>query len=175
MSGAEVESERCLLRDWRGDDAERVFDIYRRWEVAQWLGREPKAMESIDQAHKLIAGWSALNGADTTARRWAVERKVDGILAGTVVLVPLPDGAGEFEVGWHFHPDSWGMGLATETAAAAMAWGFEGGLDEIFAVVKPGNQKSIDVCRRLGMAALGRTSMYYGAELELFRASVPGR
>ena len=88
-------------------------------------------------------------------------------------MVPLPDGDGEYEVGWHFHPDSWGQGLATESARAALAWAFSHGLSEVFAVVRPDNDKSLAVCRRLPMDALGPTSKYYGSELELFVARPP--
>lgn len=165
------ETERCWVRDWRPRDAERAFDIYRRWEVARWLGATPRTMEDIDAAHGLVARWSELNAADEVAGRWAVERKVDGLLLGTIILVPLPDGAGEVEVGWHFHPDAWGQGYATETARGALAWGFAHGLDEILAVVRPGNTASLAVCRRIGMTPLGLTGAYYDAELELFRAT----
>jgi RimJ/RimL family protein N-acetyltransferase len=100
-----------------------------------------------------------------------VERRTDSVVAGTVILVPLPDGDGEFEVGWHFHPDSWGQGLASESARGALEWGFTHGLDEIFAVVRPDNAPSLAVCERLGMDAVGRTTKYYQTELELFRTS----
>jgi RimJ/RimL family protein N-acetyltransferase len=127
-------------------------------------------MESLDQARSTIERWAALNGQGPIAGRWAVERRSDGVVAGTVILVPLPDGDGEFEVGWHFHPDSWGQGLATEAADAALSWAWQHGLGEVYAVVRPDNTKSLAVCRRLGMEALGRTSKYYETELELFSA-----
>ena len=44
-------------------------------------------------------------------------------------------------------------------------------LGEVYAVVRPDNTKSLAVCRRLGMTALGRTSKYYETELELFSAT----
>jgi arylformamidase len=163
------ETERCWVRNWRADDAERVLDIYSRWEVARWLGSEPKVMEGIDAAHRQVERWSELNDADEIAGRWAVERKSDGLVLGTVILVPLPDGDGEFEVGWHFHPDAWGGGYASEAARGAVAWGFRHGLGEIWAVVRPDNAPSLAVCRRIGMTAQGLTSTYYNAELELFR------
>ena len=165
------ETERCLVRNWRAEDAERAFDIYRRWEVAKWLGAEPQAMESMDQAHRMVQRWGELNVTEPETGRWAVERKADGVVAGTVILLPLPDGAGEFEVGWHFHPDSWRQGLASESARGAIGWGFARGLDEILAVVRPDNAASIAVCHRLGMTPLGRTTKYYQAELELFRTT----
>ena len=66
-----------------------------------------------------------------------------------MLLVPLPDGAGEFEVGWHFHPDAWGHGYATEAARGALGWAFDRGLDEVYAVVRPDNAPSLKVCGRL--------------------------
>lgn len=92
-------------------------------------------------------------------------------MLGTIILVPLPAGDGEVEVGWHLHPDAWGHGYASEGARAALAWGFAGGLEEVLAVVRPDNVASLAVCRRIGMAHLGRTSRYYGTDVELFRAT----
>jgi RimJ/RimL family protein N-acetyltransferase len=170
MDDLAFSSKRCLVRNWRSGDAERVLDIYRRWEVARWLGSDPKVMESLDQARTTVERWAALNGRGPIAGRWAVERRSDGVVAGTVILVPLPDGDGEFEVGWHFHPDSWGQGFATEAADAALSRAWQHGLSEVYAVVRPDNTRSLAVCRRLGMEALGRTSKYYETELELFSA-----
>jgi RimJ/RimL family protein N-acetyltransferase len=86
-----------------------------------------------------------------------------------VLLVRLPGGDGEHEVGWHFNPEAWGHGYATESARGAVDWAFRRGLEEVLAVVRPGNTASIAVCGRLGMEPQGRTSRYYGTELELFR------
>lgn len=170
-----IATERCLLRDWGESDAPRVLDMYSRWEVARWLGSSPKPMETMDEALEFVARCNALNELEPIARRWAVERKRDGLVLGALILAPLPEPAGfsdvtpgRFEVGWHFHPDSWGHGYATETAHAALRWGFSLGLREVFAVVRPDNSASINVCRRLRMEPLGRTPYYYDAVLELF-------
>jgi RimJ/RimL family protein N-acetyltransferase len=164
------ETERCIVRDWRSADAERVFDIYSRWEVAKWLGSVPKAMEERAAADRLIERWSRANRDDPTEGRWAVERKSDAVVAGTVILGPVSGGDGEYEVGWHLHPDSWGQGLATESARGALEWARERlGLTEVFAVVYAGNDASMAVCRRLGMERLGSTAKYYETELELFK------
>ncbi|GAA4726824.1 hypothetical protein GCM10023350_07020 [Nocardioides endophyticus] len=48
---------------------------------------------------------------------WAAERKADGVVVGTVLLLTLPnDEHGEVEIGWHLHPDAWGQGYACEAA-----------------------------------------------------------
>jgi RimJ/RimL family protein N-acetyltransferase len=175
MSDDEVyyETERCTVRNWRPSDAERAFDIYSRWEVSKWLGNPPKAMEERAAADRLVERWGQLNRDDPTEGRWAVERKSDGVVAGTVIFVRLGGGDGEYEVGWHFHPDSWGQGLATESSLGALDWARETlGLNEVFAVVYAGNDASMAVCRRLGMEHLGATTKYYDTELELFRVDL---
>ena len=48
-------------------------------------------------------------------------------------------------------------------------------LDEIWAVVRPDNTPSLAVCARAGMTPRGRTTRYYGAELELFHVPRPDR
>jgi RimJ/RimL family protein N-acetyltransferase len=164
-----IETARTVIRDWRPDETDRFFDIYSRWEVARWLGAQPTAMTDRDEAAARIERWRGLNADNPDEGRWAVERRSDGVVAGTVILVRLPDGAGELEVGWHLHPDSWGQGLASEAARAVLARAFRRGVEEVFAVVRPDNTASLAVCRRIGMQPLGRTDRYYDSELELFR------
>jgi len=167
------ETDRLVVRHWTSADGDRVFDIYRRWEVSRWLGADPKVMPDRDTANRVIDRWNELN-KDPLYGVWAVQERATGTVAGTVLLVPLPEPAdgtaaqGEVEVGWHFHPDAWGRGLATEAARGAIEHGFKAGLPQIYAVVRPGNAASLAVCRRLGMRSLGRTSRWYGAELESF-------
>jgi RimJ/RimL family protein N-acetyltransferase len=162
-------TDRLVLRSWALADGPAFFDLYRRWEVARWLGATPQALGTLDEAEARITRWAERNLVSEVEGRWAVERRADGRVLGTVLLVPLPDGDGEFEVGWHFHPDAWGQGYATEAARGALRWGFDGGLDEVHAVVRPDNVPSLKVCERLAMTPLGRTSRYYDTELELFR------
>jgi RimJ/RimL family protein N-acetyltransferase len=51
--------------------------------------------------------------------------------------------------------------------------GFVLGLPEVYAVVRPGNEASLAVCRRLGMEPLGRYRRWYDVELEVFRLTAP--
>ena len=46
----------CVVRNWRSTDAERVFDIYSRWEVAKWLGNPTR--RRWNRARRR-AGWSS--------------------------------------------------------------------------------------------------------------------
>jgi RimJ/RimL family protein N-acetyltransferase len=162
-------TDRLVVRRWGITDAPAFLDLYGRWEVARWLGAAPQVVETLDEAEARVTRWAERTTPGAVEGIWAVERRDDHRTLGTVLLVPLPDGDGELEVGWHLHPDAWGHGYATEAARAALQWGFAHGVEEVFAVVRPDNEPSLAVCRRLGMAPLGRTTRYYSAELELFR------
>ncbi len=167
---------RLILRPWADDDAEFVYDMYSRWEVQRYIGVVPRVMQDRDEARERIARWREL--ANNVHAIWAAEREADGQLVGTVLLKPIPASGAEpldtptdTEVGWHFHPDFWGNGYASEGAAAALAHGFRHGLKEIVAVTNPANAPSQRVCQRIGMQAQGLTDRYYDTTCELFIAS----
>jgi len=167
---AVYETERLIVRPWTHDesDVDRIFDMYSRWEVSGWLGATPRVLASREQAAATVDRWADRASADGRLGVWAIEVRATGAVAGTVLLVELPESE-EVEVGWHLHPDSWGQGYATEAARGAIAKGFAEGLSEVHAVVRPDNERSLAVCRRLGLTHLGRTDRWYGQTLELFR------
>jgi RimJ/RimL family protein N-acetyltransferase len=164
-----LRTERLRLRPWttQPEDIARLTDLYSRDEVSRWLGGPPSV-----SPEELVGRWATVHELDERFGCWAIEI-ADGTVAGTVLFKPLPNGVGEVEVGWHLHPDSWGHGYATEAARAVIAQGFEAGLPEVYAVVRPGNSASLAVCRRLGMAPLGRLRRWYDVELEAFRLMAP--
>ncbi|MGI5216215.1 GNAT family N-acetyltransferase [Plantactinospora sp. CA-290183] len=173
------ETERLVVRDWTEDAADlaRVWEIYSRPEVAHFLSAPDLPLRGPGQAAELVRRWHARNRRFPAGYGiWAVQRRDDGEVVGTVMLKPLPgvdesELTGDIEVGWHLHPDRWGHGYATEAARGALARGFANGAEEIYAVVAPGNQASMAVARRIGMTPIGRrTSWYGGAELETFRS-----
>jgi RimJ/RimL family protein N-acetyltransferase len=170
-----LRTQRLRLRGWTTSaaDVARLTDIYSRPEVLRWLGGP-----SSVPPEELPARWAAVHAHDTRYGCWAIERVAGvaedaGVVAGTLLFKPLPNGVGEVEVGWHLHPDSWGHGYATEAASAVIDRGFQLGLPEVYAVVRPGNEASMAVCRRLGMTHLGRMRRWYDVELEAFRLMAP--
>lgn len=170
-------TERLIVRPWRrtDEDIDRIYDIYSRWEVARWLGATPRAMTERGEAEQAVDRWESRAAADPRLGVWAVQVRDTGVVAGSVLFVRLPNGDGEVEVGWHLHPDSWGHGYATEAAGAVVRNGFAHGIEEVYAVVRPGNDASMAVCRRLGMTPLGITTRWYGVECEAFLLKNPGQ
>ncbi len=172
-----VTTDRLVIREWTDSpaDLDRIFDIYSRPEVMRWLGGGSGILTDPAQAVERLAAWRERYG--TYAGRyglWAVEVRGSGVVAGSVLLKPLPGTDGvtsteDIEVGWHLHPDAQGNGYATESARAVLAREFAAGGGPVYAVVTPGNDRSVAVCRRLGMAHLGRrTDWYGGVEVETF-------
>jgi RimJ/RimL family protein N-acetyltransferase len=169
MQDDALHTARLRLRPWTTSpaDLDRLTDLYGRNQVTRWLGGPPSV-----GAAELVARWALLHARDDRFLCWAIDPP-GGAAAGTVLFKPLPHGVGEVEVGWHLHPDSWGHGYATEAARAVIERGFDAGLPEVYAVVRPGNQASMAVCRRLGMTPLGRIRRWYEVELEAFRLMAP--
>ncbi|GAB3955817.1 GNAT family N-acetyltransferase [Micromonospora vulcania] len=177
-------TERLILRDWTADPADlaRIYDIYSRPEIARWLGvASGLPMTDPAQAAERLRFWQERHATDQGRYgTWAIELRDTGLVVGTMMLKPLPGRdesrrTGDIEVGWHLHPDCWGHGYATEAASGALAREFATGTREIYAVVSPGNEASMAVCRRLGMTHVGRRSDWYGGqELETFLLTAPG-
>jgi RimJ/RimL family protein N-acetyltransferase len=162
-------TDRLLIRPWRHEEAARLLDIHSRVEVVKWLGDGgPVLMKNVDEAHQRIDRYVVRN-AHPPLGFWAVERVADGQVVGSVLLLTLPNAeAGEVEIGWHLHPDSWGHGYATEAAHALLGHGFAAGLTEILAVSHTDNQPSQAVMRRLGMEDRGVVGKWYDGESRLF-------
>lgn len=166
-----IETERLRIRDWTLDDAPAALDIQGRVEVMKWLGDGPVVVcTDLDDARARIGRWRAR--ADPPLGYWAIEvidgSALDGRVIGSAILVPLPNGDGEVEIGWHLHPDAWGHGYATEAARAVLAHGFAAGLEEINAVTHLANGPSQAVCRRLGMEHRGVVERWYAEPSEHF-------
>jgi len=171
----ELETDRLLLRPWRGPDADAAFEIYSQWEVARYLGAAPKAWTDPADVAAAFARWASFTGPLHGV--WAIVPHEIGRPVGSALLKLLPYSSGEAspdtEVGWHLRPEVWGRGYATEAGGRLLAHAWAHGLDEVFAVTYPANVASRAVCGRLGMEWLGQTDRYYGLVCELFRSRRP--
>lgn len=159
---------RLTLECWSIDHAAEATTIYGDPEVMRYIGDgkvfdTPETMRArLSEVLGRNERWKGRMGS------WPIREKETGILVGAVLLKPIPNYE-EIEVGWHLARHAWGKGYATEAGRAAIDYGLNDlKLKEIWAVVDPGNERSMNVCRRLGLTHLGQTERYYGRELELF-------
>jgi len=171
---AVITTDRLVVRPWRLDETDRLFDIYRRAEVMRWLGAEP--MQDRREAIEAIERMLTRLEADPRFGSWAVVARSNGVPVGGMSLKPLPEGEGEIEIAWQLHPDSWGKGFASEAARAVLERGFTDGLSEVWAVTYLDNDRSAAVCRRIGMQLLGITHRWYHKPFLMFwTGSRPGQ
>jgi RimJ/RimL family protein N-acetyltransferase len=185
MKFAALTTDRLLLRPWTtdDDDVDFLFDMYSRWEVQQYIGREPSVLTDRREAALRAERWvDAESGIPGLPGVLAITDRAAGDRFGSVLLKSLPaSGAaeplspsGETEVGWHLHPSSWGHGYASEAASRMLAEAWRGGLERVLAVTHPDNVASQAVARRIGMRDRGLTDAFYNTTCALFEVDRPG-
>jgi RimJ/RimL family protein N-acetyltransferase len=168
-----LETPRLLFREYEVTDAEAAFEIYGDPVVMEFIGPNRVTASVAEQREKLIAirakyaSWGEAYGA------FALIERATGELVGTGLLKPLPDAneasTEDIEIGWHLARRCWGRGFATEAGRALAVHGFARlAIDTLNIVIHPGNERSVAVARRLGAVFKGRTTRYYGQDLELF-------
>ncbi|HTL36139.1 MAG TPA: GNAT family N-acetyltransferase [Kofleriaceae bacterium] len=150
MASIDLVTPRLRLRQWRDSDIEPFEVMSNDREV---MAHFPSTL-SRDVVETMVQ-----RQRDFIAEKgygfWAVEELATGAFIGFCGLkdvafdVPwLP----AIETGWRFAREHWGKGYATEAGRAAQQYAFETlGVPEIVAFLLPMNERSAQVCERLGM------------------------
>ena len=145
-----IETDRLILRTWKGEDAKPYFDINQDSKVIEFL---PKAL-TMQQVKDFI---SAMNDQyiKNNYTLFSAELKKTGELIGFIGLnyidwkAPFTPGT---EIGWRLGALYWGKGYATEGAKAVLNYGFNKcRLKEIISFTVPMNKRSIRVMEKIGM------------------------
>lgn len=145
-----IETERLILRPWRGEDREPFFRVTSDPRVMEFFvstltRAESDALVERCEAHYREHGFTF----------FAAELRESSELIGFIGLAHTPFEA-HFtpcvEIGWRLGHEFWNRGLATEGARAALEYGFKQlGLTEIVAFTVPANRRSRRVMDKLGM------------------------
>ena len=169
-----VTSARLVVRDWEPGDAPAALAVFGDERVTRWLAPATEPVADEEAMAALMRRWAAeqpVAGADTEAfvGRWALARQEDGVVVGALTLRTMPPHDEDLEIAWQLAPAHWGRGYASEGARALARWAFEQSAAEVFAVVRPGNERAEWIARRLGMEWVGETSKYYDLDLRVYR------
>lgn len=171
-----LETERLLLREWRGGDFEEYARICADPEVMRYLGGKPFTRLDAWRHMAMLVGHWHLRGYG----HWAVEEKATGRLVGRMGFFN-PEGWPGFEVGWTLARECWGRGYATEGARRMLAHAFtEMGREHVISLIHPENLASIRVAERVGETLEGETELMgipvlvYGISRDTWRAAFAG-
>lgn len=164
MSAFQIETERLFLRELQNSDLDFVAEMlgdpevmrywpkpYSREGAADWIARQHQRYE--------IDGYGY----------WLAVRKQDGQPVGQVGLLAQEfDGRNEIGLGYIIHRPFWRQGYAEEGAKACALFAFEKlGLEKIAILVRPENESSIHLAKKLGAMQQGQTE-YSGFTHVLF-------
>ncbi len=167
-------TERLLVRDWADSDAPAALAIFGDERVSRWLTPDVETVPDVEAMRERMRSWSEdEDGVDAELERfvgrWALVRSEDQVVVGALVLRTMPPHDEDIEIAWQLVPEHWGRGYASEGARALAQWAFDQSVSELFAVVKPGNERAAWIAKRLGMEWVGETEKYYEQTLLVYR------
>lgn len=144
-----LETNRLVLRTWMLKDSEAALEIWGDAEVMQFVG---KPFENIEVARRALENAIAAQDKHGFCL-WAAVEKHSGRVVGCCGFHPFEN---DLELAYHFIPQVWGKGYATEAAQACLEYGF-GKLNatRIVAFTHPENIASFRVLERIGIKYKG--------------------
>ena len=142
-------TERLVLRLLSIDDFDDVWDYMRLPEVGRhmvWLSRDR------EQSRAALARLTTETGLEKDGDYLTLAATVDGTVVGHVKLGLVSAEHQQGEIGYVFHPDHHGKGIATEGVREMLRLGFdEVNLHRIIGRCSARNTASVRLMTRLGM------------------------
>jgi RimJ/RimL family protein N-acetyltransferase len=157
LSGPVIETERLILRPWRGEDIAPNTAMLSDPDTARFITADGKPVDEMNgwRNAAIMSGHWALYGFGM----FVVEEKSSGKFAGRVGPWFPPAWPG-FEVGWGIAREFRGKGYALEAARATIDWAFSTfDIDRIIHSIDRENTASQAVARRLGAEIGGVTEL----------------
>jgi RimJ/RimL family protein N-acetyltransferase len=148
-----VETERLILREILLTDIEGMFELDADPEVHQYLGNHPVPNK---EKMKEVILFVQQQYKDNGIGRWAVIEKAANKFLGwsgfKLVKEMTNSQINYYDLGYRLIRSSWGKGYATESAKAAMDYGFEYlQFNELFAMAHINNTASNKILQKLGL------------------------
>lgn len=146
-----LETPRIVLRRFELDDLEPLAALYRDPVVRRFF---PDGILTREQTAEEIAWFRDGDPEDPRLGLWAAIERESGALLGRCGLLRWSiEGRDEIELAYLIDRARWGEGLATEAALGIVRHAAERlRLSRLIALIVPGNEGSIRVAEKVGMA-----------------------
>lgn len=160
-----IHTARCILRELQPSDAPGMFELDTDPLVHRYLGNQP--ISTMEQAADVIA-FVRRQYVENGIGRWALIQRDSGAFMGWCGLKlntePMNGHVNYYDLGYRLIPRFWGQGYASESGAAALAYGFSRlNPQTIYAAAHIDNVASNRVLTKLGFSQSG--SFHYENEL----------
>ncbi|MFP5246624.1 MAG: GNAT family N-acetyltransferase [Thermoanaerobaculia bacterium] len=144
-------STRLEFRRWQRSDVALASSLWSDPRVMHFLGGPYSHEEVVERIERELA-----NNAAYGVQYWPLFTRDTGTFAGCCGLKPHEPERAHWEIGFHFRPEFWGAGYATEAARAVM----RSAIDELhaaalFAGHHPENRASGALLAKLGFQQIG--------------------
>lgn len=151
-----TETKRCIIREMTEQDLDAVYEVYAGKSITKYMeGLYESREEELEYTRSYIQNAYTFWGYGT----WVIERKRDGKIIGRVGF-NLREGYEEPEIGFVIMEEEQRKGYALECCTAALKVGKEEyEFEKIQALVKEGNQASVNLCQKLGFRLVGITKL----------------
>ena len=150
MSLRDLRTERLVLRPLDATDLDEYVALFHDAEVLRFIG------DGTAATREEVVAWHERTLRRNETEGWDMRtvRRHDGTFVGRCgIAVHDLDHGVEHEVGYIIAREHWGKGYATEAASAVRDHAFGAlGLHRLVALIAPGNEASVRVAEKLGMA-----------------------
>lgn len=145
MNTPTLETQRLILRKFRENDLDALYEIHRDAEVNRFLPWFP--LKHVEEARTLFQEQYAAKYAESQAYAYAICLKQDNIPIGYIKV----DMEETHDFGYGLRKAFWHRGIATEAGKAVVAQVQKDGLPYITATHDRNNPRSGGVMRNIGM------------------------
>lgn len=142
-------TERLLLRELTATDAPFILELLNDSDFHRYIG--DRGVRTLEDAKHYIYQGPMVSYVCHGHGLYLVERKEDGAKIGICGLIKRPT-LEQVDIGYAFLSAYRGQGYGIESARAALQDGRERlGIEQVVAIVTPGNERSIALLAKLGL------------------------
>jgi RimJ/RimL family protein N-acetyltransferase len=133
-------------------DAPDALAIYGAPEVVSWLAPPVRVVASEARMRSIIRSWSPVDAERGVTGHWAVVAREGSVLVGGASLERAALDDEDLTLSCALEPRAWGRGYAAEAGTALLRWALhEGGVPEVYAIVRRDNARGLATAQRMGM------------------------